>query len=95
MFAIIGYVIAFGCVFGVYILHGGNVDVLAKALPFEMATIGVSALGAFLVSNPPKVLKATIAAVAAAFKGGNRTKPGSWTCWPCSMTFCKKPAKRA
>ena len=48
MFAIIGYVIAFGCVFGVYILHGGNVDVLAKALPFEMATIGGSALGAFL-----------------------------------------------
>ncbi len=53
MFAIIGYVIAFGCVFGVYILHGGNVDVLAKALPFEMATIGGSALGAFLVSNQP------------------------------------------
>lgn len=74
MFAIIGYVIAFGCVFGVYILHGGNVDVLAKALPFEMATIGGSALGAFLVSNPPKVLKATIAAVAAAFKGGKQNK---------------------
>lgn len=74
MFVIIGYVIAFGCVFGVYILHGGNVDVLAKALPFEMATIGGSALGAFLVSNPPKVLKATIAAVAAAFKGGKQNK---------------------
>ena len=74
MFAIIGYVIAFGCVFGVYILHGGNVDVLAKALPFEMATIGGSALGAFLVSNPPKVLKATLAAVAAAFKGGKQNK---------------------
>ena len=74
MFAIIGYVIAFGCVFGVYILHGGNVDVLAKALPFEMATIGGSALGAFLVSNPPKVLKATIAAVAGDFKKGKNDK---------------------
>ena len=50
MFALIGYFIAFGCVFGVYVMHGGNVSVLAKALPFEMATIGGAAFGAFLVS---------------------------------------------
>lgn len=55
MFAIIGYVIAFGCVFGVYILHGGNVDVLAKALPLEMATIGGSALGALVIQSPQGV----------------------------------------
>ena len=74
MLVLIGYVIAFGCVFGVYILHGGNVGVLAKALPFEMATIGGSAFGAFLVTNPPKVLKATAAALAAALKGNKYTK---------------------
>ncbi|MBV2163542.1 MAG: flagellar motor stator protein MotA [Comamonas sp.] len=74
MFVLIGYAIAFGCVFGVYVLHGGNVAVLAAALPFEMATIGGSAFGAFLVSNPPKVLKATMAAVLNAFKGARQNK---------------------
>lgn len=74
MFVLIGYVIAFGCVFGVYVLHGGNVAVLAQALPSEMATIGGSAFGAFLVSNPPKVLKATMAAVLTAIKGARQSK---------------------
>lgn len=74
MFVLIGYIIAFGCVFGVYILHGGNVDVLAKALPFEMATIGGSALGAFIVSNQPKVLKATMAAIPSAIKASKHNK---------------------
>ncbi|MBS7243569.1 MAG: flagellar motor stator protein MotA [Comamonas sp.] len=74
MFILVGYFIAFGCVFGVYILHGGNVSVLAQALPFEMATIGGSALGAFLVANPPKVLKATMVAMLKAFKGSQQSK---------------------
>lgn len=74
MFILVGYFIAFGCVFGVYILHGGNVSVLAQALPFEMATIGGSAFGAFLVANPPKVLKATMVAMLKAFKGSQQSK---------------------
>jgi chemotaxis protein MotA len=43
MLVLIGYLVAFGCIFGVYALHG-NMSVLAKALPFEMATIGGGAL---------------------------------------------------
>ena len=74
MLVLIGYLIAFGCVFGVYALHGGNMAVLAKALPFEMATIGGAAVGAFIVSNQPKVLKATMAAIPAALKGSKHTK---------------------
>ena len=74
MLVLIGYLIAFGCVFGVYALHGGNMAVLAKALPFEMATIGGAAVGAFIVSNQPKVLKATMAAIPAAIKGSKHTK---------------------
>ena len=74
MLVLIGYIIAFGCVFGVYALHGGNMSVLAKALPFEMATIGGAAIGAFIVSNQPKVLKATMAAIPAALKGSKYTK---------------------
>ena len=74
MLVLIGYIIAFGCVFGVYALHGGNMAVLAKALPFELATIGGAAIGAFIVSNQPKVLKATMVAIPAAIKGSKYTK---------------------
>lgn len=74
MLVLIGYIIAFGCVFGVYALHGGNMSVLGKALPFEMATIGGAAIGAFIVSNQPKVLKATMASIPSALKGSKFTK---------------------
>ena len=74
MFVLIGYAVCFGCIFGVYILHGGNVQVLLKALPFEMITIGGGALGAFIVNNQPKVLKATMAALPSALKGSKYTK---------------------
>ena len=74
MLVLIGYIIAFGCVFGVYALHGGNMSVLGKALPFEMATIGGSAIGAFIVTNPPKVLKATVSALAGVLKSSKHNK---------------------
>ena len=74
MLALIGYVVAFGCIFGVYAMHGGNMAVLAKALPFELATIGGGALGAFIVSNQPKVLKATLRALPMAIKGSKYSK---------------------
>src|SRR5256885_15792341 len=54
MLVIIGYIVAFGCIFGTYVLHGGNVQVILKALPFEMVTIGGGAIGAFIVCNQPK-----------------------------------------
>ena len=74
MLVLFGYIIAFGCVFGVYALHGGNMGVLGKALPFEMLTIGGAAVGAFIVTNPPKVLKATMSALGAAFKSSKHNK---------------------
>ncbi|QIL45093.1 flagellar motor stator protein MotA [Acidovorax sp. HDW3] len=74
MFLIIGYLICFGCIFGVFVAHGGNVKVLLEALPFEMITIGGGALGAFVVNNQPKVLKATMAALPSALKSSKYTK---------------------
>ncbi len=74
MFVIIGYVVAFGCIFGVYVVHGGNIAVILKALPFETITILGGALGAFVVNNQPKVLKATMAAIPMALKGSKYTK---------------------
>jgi chemotaxis protein MotA len=40
MFVIVGWLVVMGCVFGVFIVHGGNIMVVLKALPFELITIG-------------------------------------------------------
>lgn len=74
MFIIIGWAVAIGCVFGVFILHGGNIAVILKALPFELATIGGAALGAFLVNNQMKVIKGTIAGITRCFGGSKYSK---------------------
>jgi chemotaxis protein MotA len=74
MFVIIGWVVALACVFGVFVAHGGNINVVLHALPFEMITIMGAAGGAFLATNQPKVLKAALAGLAACFKGSKYTK---------------------
>ena len=74
MFVIIGWIVALSAVFGVFIAHGGNISVVLKALPFEMAAIGGAALGAFIANNQPKVLKATAKGLGQCFKGSKYTK---------------------
>jgi len=74
MIVIVGYVVSMGCIFGVYIVHGGNIGVILHALPFELITIFGGALGAFAVNNQPKVLKATIAMIPKALKSSKYTK---------------------
>ena len=74
MFVIIGYLVALGCIFGGYIIHGGNIDVVLHALPIELMVIGGGALGAFVVNNQPKVLKGTLKMLPQAFKGSKYTK---------------------
>ncbi len=74
MFVIIGWVVVLGCVFGVFIAHGGNMGPIIKALPWEMAMIGGATLGAFLVNNQMPVIKATMAGVGSCFKGSKYTK---------------------
>jgi chemotaxis protein MotA len=74
MFVIIGWVVVLGCVFGVFVAHGGNMGPILKALPWEMAMIGGATLGAFLVNNQMTVIKATIAGALSCFKGSKYTK---------------------
>ena len=74
MLVIVGYAVAMGCIFGVYVVHGGNISVILTALPFELITIFGGALGAFVVNNQPKVLKATIAMIPQALKSSEYTK---------------------
>ena len=74
MFVIIGYVVSLGCIFGVYIVHGGNIQVILKALPFETITIVGAALGAFIATNQMKVIKASVKGLGDCFKGSKYTK---------------------
>ena len=74
MFVIVGWLLALGCIFGVYIVHGGNIAVILHALPFEMITILGAALGAFLANNQMKVIKATLKGLGRCFKGSKFSK---------------------
>ena len=74
MFVIIGFAVSMVCIFGVFIAHGGNIGVVLKALPFEMTTILGAALGAFLINNQMKVVKAAFKGIAGCFKGSRYTK---------------------
>ena len=74
MFVIIGWVVAMACVFGVFLAHGGNMGPVLKALPFEMTTIFGAAIGAFLATNQPKVIKSTLAGLGQCFKGSKYNK---------------------
>lgn len=74
MFVLIGYAVALGCIFGAYVLHGGNMGVIIHALPTELMAILGGSLGAFVVNNQPKVLKATLAALPPLLKGSKYSK---------------------
>jgi chemotaxis protein MotA len=69
MFAFIGIAVIFIMVFGGYVLAGGKMGIILKALPFEMIMIGGAALGAFLLSNDLATVKHTARDVAKVFKG--------------------------
>ncbi len=74
MFVIVGWLVCLGCVFGVFIAHGGNIEVILHALPFELITIGGATIGAFLANNQMKVVKKTVAGLGACFKGSKYSK---------------------
>jgi len=74
MVVLIGYAIAFSCIFGAYIIHGGNIQVILHAIPTEMMAIAGGSLGAFVVTNQPRVLKATVAALPKLLKASKYTK---------------------
>lgn len=51
-----GLGVVLGCVFGGYILMGGNIMIIIKAAPMELLVIGGAAVGAFMIGNSKKIL---------------------------------------
>jgi len=72
MLVIIGYIVVVGSVFGGFALAGGHMASLLQ--PVEILMIGGSALGAFVVGNSNKAIKATLKALPGVFKGSKYTK---------------------
>lgn len=69
MLGLIGIVVVFVMVFGGYLLAGGTLGIILKALPFEMMMIGGAAVGAFLISNDTSSVKQTLKDLKKVFKG--------------------------
>jgi len=69
---IVGYVIILVSVFGGFALAGGHLASLWQ--PVELLMIGGGAVGAFIVGNNTKALKATIKAFPTVFKGSKYTR---------------------
>lgn len=69
MIGLIGIAIIFVMVFGGYLLAGGKLGIILKALPFEMIMIGGAALGAFVLANDMSGIKHTFKDIGKVFKG--------------------------
>ena len=72
MLVIVGYVIVCGCVFGGFVLAGGHLHSLWQ--PVELLMIGGAAVGAFLVGNNGKSIKATLKALPTLLQGSRFNK---------------------
>lgn len=69
MFGIVGIVVILVMVFGGYAIHGGHLEPILHALPFEMIMIGGAAVGSFLVSNDLAAVKTTLRDIGLVFRG--------------------------
>jgi chemotaxis protein MotA len=69
MAIIIGLVVVLGCVFGVYIAVGGNIEIIMHAAPHELATILGASIGALIIANRGHILKGILRGFGKAFKG--------------------------
>jgi chemotaxis protein MotA len=72
LLVIIGYVVVLGSVLGGFAMAGGHLAALVQ--PNELIIIGGAALGAFVVGNNMKAIKATLKALPSTLKGSTYTK---------------------
>ncbi len=54
----VGIIVVFAMVFGGYIFAGGHMHVILHSAPHEMIIIAGAALGAYIIANPMKTIKA-------------------------------------
>ena len=69
MIGLVGIAVIFIMVFGGYVLHGGNLEIVLEAAPWEMIMIGGAATGAFILGNDMASVKHTVGDIKKVFKG--------------------------
>jgi chemotaxis protein MotA len=67
MLIFVGILVVIASVLGGFVASHGKIGALWQ--PFELVIIGGAAFGAFMMSNPPKVVKATLLSLISVFKG--------------------------
>lgn len=72
MLVIVGSIFGLACIFGGFVLHGGNL--LSLWQPTEVLMIVGGAIGAFIISNPPGLLKKTLKVIGGTFKPSKISK---------------------
>jgi chemotaxis protein MotA len=72
MLIIVGYLLVMASVFGGFAMAGGHLGALFQ--PLELLMIGGAAIGAFIVGNSIKGIKATFRALPSLFKGSRYNK---------------------
>ena len=72
MNVIVGIVLVLGCVAGGFVLSHGHLAALWQ--PYELLVIGGAALGAFVIANPPWVIKAALGSIPLMLKGSKFKK---------------------
>lgn len=60
MVSIFGIFVTLAMVFGGYLAAGGKMQIIMKALPFEMMMIGGAAVGGFILANEMRTVKHTL-----------------------------------
>ncbi len=74
MISIIGIIVTFVMVFGGYVSAGGKMGIILHSLPHEMAMIGGSAVGAFLLANDSHTVKQSLKDIKLCFSGPKKKK---------------------
>lgn len=72
MLVILGYLVVLGTVFGGYMMMGGHLGALYQ--PLEFLIIGGAGIGAFIVGNSGKAIKATLRALPGLMRGSKYSK---------------------
>ncbi|WP_380177550.1 flagellar motor stator protein MotA [Kalamiella sp. sgz302252] len=72
MLVILGYILVVGSVLGGYVMVGGHLGALYQ--PSELLIIGGAGIGAFIVGNNGKAIKATLKALPLLMKGSKYNK---------------------
>jgi chemotaxis protein MotA len=71
MAVLLGIAIVLAGIFGGFVLEGGHLGPLYQ--PYELLMIAGGALGAFVISNDAKAMRATVAAIPTLFQGPKQT----------------------